>query len=130
MVRTHAVRYFLPIFIFIGLATTFSSSVFAAGSCDNYTPDVNGTTVTCNPTGSTSAGVISTESNITVGNNVTVNINTGTVLAINGSTVGIGSRANVTNNGSLNTSSFYYGYGISSGVNGRSQAGGSTIINN
>ena len=107
-----------------------SSFANAAGSCDNYTPDTNGTTVTCTPVGSTSAGVISTQGSTTVGNSVTVNINTGTSLVINGSTVGIGSGATVVNDGNLNTSSFYYGYGISSGANGRSQAGGSNITNN
>ena len=109
---------------------SFSSPLMAAGSCDNYTPDVNGTTVTCIGVGSTSAGVISAQSNTTAGNSVTVNINSGTSLIINGSTVGIGSAATVLNDGNLNTSAFYYGYGISSGANGRSQAGGSTITNN
>ena len=109
---------------------SFSSPLMAAGSCDNYTPDVNGTTVTCTAVGSTSAGVISAQSNTTAGNSVTVNINSGTSLIINGSTVGIGSAATVLNDGNLNTSAFYYGYGISSGANGRSQAGGSTITNN
>ncbi len=108
----------------------FSSFSIAAGSCDNYTPDINGTVVTCTGVGSTSAGVISTQSNTTVGNSVTVNINSGTSLIINGSTVGIGSAATVVNDGNLNTSAFYFGYGISSGVNGRSQAGGSSITNN
>jgi autotransporter family porin len=35
----------------------------------------------------------------------------------------------VNNYGTLNTNSFYFGYGISSGSNGRSQAGGATINN-
>lgn len=112
-----------------GFALFASAAVFAAGSCDNYTPDTSGTTVTCIPSGSTSAGVISTQGSTSAGNNVTVNVNSGTVLLINGSTIGLGSGANVTNNGNLNTSSFYNGYGISSGANGRSQAGGSTIAN-
>jgi outer membrane autotransporter protein len=107
----------------------FSSFSMAAGSCDNYTPG-NNATVTCTGSGSTSVGVISTQSDTTVGNSVTVNINSGTSLIINGSTVGIGSAATVVNDGNLNTSAFYYGYGISSGANGRSQAGGSNITNN
>ena len=107
----------------------FPSFSMAAGSCDNYTPG-NNATVTCTGSGSTSVGVISTQSDTTVGNSVTVNINSGTSLIINGSTVGIGSAATVVNDGNLNTSAFYYGYGISSGANGRSQAGGSTITNN
>ncbi|MBU3556970.1 autotransporter outer membrane beta-barrel domain-containing protein [Polynucleobacter sp. Ross1-W9] len=112
-------------YIFLG----FPSSSMAAGSCDNYTPG-NNATVTCTGSASTSVGVISTQSDTTVGNSVTVNINSGTSLIINGSTVGIGSAATVVNDGNLNTSAFYYGYGISSGANGRSQAGGSNITNN
>ena len=118
----------IRIFLF-GFSLCTSTAVFAAGSCDNYTPDTSGTTVTCIPSGSTSAGVISTQGSSSAGNNVTVNVNSGTVLLINGSTIGLGSGANVTNNGNLNTSSFYNGYGISSGANSRSQAGGSTIAN-
>ena len=113
----------------IGFSLCASAATFAAGSCDNYTPDTSGTIVTCIPSGTTSAGVISTQGNSGAGNNVTVNVNSGTALLINGSTIGLGSGANVTNNGNLNTSSFYNGYGISSGANSRSQAGGSTIAN-
>lgn len=126
-------KFLFRSFLSFGVAYTllsFSSPLMAAGSCDNYTPDVNGTTVTCTGVGSTSAGVISAQSNTAAGNSVTVNINPGTSLIINGSTVGIGSAATVVNDGNLNTSAFYYGYGISSGANGRSQAGGSTITNN
>lgn len=113
----------------VGFALCTSATAFAAGSCDNYTPDTSGAIVTCIPSGTTSAGVISTQGNSGAGNNVTVNVNSGTTLLINGSTIGLGSGANVTNNGNLNTSSFYNGYGISSGANSRSQAGGSTIAN-
>lgn len=108
----------------------FSSTAFAVGSCDNYTPDTNGSVVVCAASGTTSAGVISSQGSTTVGNNVSVTVNSGVSLVINGSTIGLGSGANVTNNGNLNTSQFYYGYGISSGANGRSQSGGSTIVNN
>ena len=131
MVFSIALRYLFNSLLFIFIALGFLSGSFAAGSCDNYTPDINGTTVTCTAAGSTSAGVISTSSNTGVGNGVTVNIlDPATSLVINGSTIGLGSGAIVTNNGSLNTSSFFFGYGISSGANGRSQAGGSSITNN
>ena len=126
-------KFLFRSFLSFGVVYTLlslSSPSMAAGSCDNYTPDANGTTVTCTGVGSTSAGVISSQSNTAVGNSVTVNINSGTSLIINGSTVGIGSAATVVNDGNLNTSAFYYGYGISSGANGRSQAGGSNITNN
>ncbi|WP_397389990.1 autotransporter outer membrane beta-barrel domain-containing protein [Polynucleobacter sp.] len=123
-------QLFFGVLVFTSILVIHTPTSLAAGSCDNYTPDANGTTVTCNSVGSTSAGVISSQGSTTAGNNVTVNINSGTVITINGSTVGVGSGANITNNGALNTSSFFYGYGISSGVNGRSQAGGSTITNN
>ncbi|QWD68748.1 autotransporter domain-containing protein [Polynucleobacter sp. VK25] len=118
------------------LCMPMASAVNSVGGCSNFTPDtVNGTstTVTCDTTSSytaiSTAGVISSENTTTVGNRVTVDVVNGTTFAINGSTIGLGSSAQVTNNGNLNTSSFYYGYGISAGVNGRSQAGGNTILN-
>ena len=103
-----------------------AESTLAAGSCDTYAP-TQGQTVTCSPTGTTSTGVQTPQENTTV-NNVTVNINPGTELNINGSTVGIGSGSTVNNSGSLNTKSFFNGYGISFGVNGRSNAGGNTAV--
>ena len=115
---------------------TIASAVNSVGGCSTYTPDtVNGAsmTVTCDTTSSytaiNTAGVISSENTTTIGNRVTVNVVNGTTFVINGSTIGLGSNAQVTNNGNLNTSSFYYGYGISAGVNGRSQAGGNIILN-
>ncbi len=113
----------------VSILAAYAASPLAAGSCDNYTPDTNGTTVTCNPVGTTSAGVISSQNNTMVGNDITVNINPGTAITVNGSTVGLGSGANITNNGSLNTSSFFNGYGISFGTNGRSKVGGNTVLN-
>lgn len=115
----------------------FSSTSFAAsvGGCNNYTPDAGTSsarvTVTCSSSVSPDAtsGVISTQGSTTLGNYVTVNILNGTSLIIDGSTVGVGSNANISNRGNLNTSSFYYGYGMSSGANGRSQAGGNTLVN-
>jgi hypothetical protein len=114
---------------------TVSSHALAAstGGCDNYTPDASGTVVTCtsSTTPAATAGVTSTTATTptSFGNNVTVNIGAGTVLNISGSTVGLGSGAIVTNNGTLNTNSFTYGYGISVGANGRSQNGGAAINN-
>jgi hypothetical protein len=117
----------------------FSSQLIAAGSyggCSNFTPDTaNGAsmTVTCDTTSSypaiSNAGIITSENTTTIGNRVTVEVVNGTTFVINGSTIGLGSNAQVSNNGNLNTSSFYYGYGISVGVNGRSQAGGNIILN-
>ncbi len=106
----------------------------STGGCNSYTPNTasgSSQTVTCTGvvTPAATAGVISTQNTTTVGNNVTVNIANGTSLVIDGSTICLGSNANVSNHGNLNTSSFYYGYGMSSGANGRSQAGGSTFVN-
>lgn len=106
----------------------------STGGCDSYAPNTaSGTsqTVSCNSSISPAAteGVTSTANSTSIGNNVTVNVVNGTSLVINGSTIGIGSNANVSNHGNLNTSAFYYGYGMSSGANGRSQAGGSTLLN-
>ena len=113
---------------------TISAHALAAstGGCDNYTPDASGTVVTCTSVQAAAvAGVTSTTATTptSFGNNVTVNIGAGTILNISGSTVGLGSGAIVTNNGTLNTNSFTYGYGISVGANGRNQNGGATINN-
>ena len=122
----------LGIFTF-SMCLGFISNTYAAstGGCSNYTTDTNGTVVDCQPstTPAATAGVVSTQSSTAVGNNVTVNISSGTILNFPGSTVGLGSGATVNNYGTLNTNSFYYGYGISIGANGRSQAGGATINN-
>ena len=97
----------------------------------NYTPG-NNANITCKPinVGETvaSAGVISA-TNTTDGNGVRVTVAAGTVYTVVGSTIGLGSGATVNNSGALNTSSFYNGYGISAGVNGRSQAGGNSLNN-
>ncbi|QWE21036.1 autotransporter domain-containing protein [Polynucleobacter sp. AP-Kolm-20A-A1] len=119
-----------------------SLSIAANGSClvtaptpvpvgaNPYVP-VNGQTVECSPGGAAAtAGVISAPNTTTQGNGVNVLINATTQLTIDGSTVGLGSGAVVNNNGSLDTSSFYNGYGISAGANGRSQAGGNELNNN
>lgn len=106
----------------------------STGGCDSYTPNtVSGSsqTIACTSsiTPAATTGVISTQNSTTVGNNVTVDVANGTSLVINGSTIGLGSNASVSNHGNLNTSSFYYGYGMSSGANGRSQAGGTSFTN-
>lgn len=72
---------------------------------------------------------VQTAENNTGNNNVTVNVNAGTVLSFQGSPIGIGSASTVSNAGTLNSGTFYYGYGISFGANGRSGAGGNTVTN-
>jgi outer membrane autotransporter protein len=127
-------KYSLQInIIFAVLFISFSQWTPAAstGGCDVYTPDAYGSTVTCTSTviPAATAGIISTQGSTSVGNNITVNIGANTILDIVGSTVGVGSGSTVNNSGTLRTNSFYYGYGISIGANGRSQAGGATVNN-
>lgn len=97
----------------------------------NYAP-ANNANITCKPIngGETvaSGGVISA-TNTTDGNGVRVIVVASTVYTVVGSTIGLGSGATVNNSGTLNTSSFYNGYGISAGANGRSQAGGNSLNN-
>ena len=88
-----------------------------------------GDIIVCNNTYPASTSGVQTPQNNTGNNGVTVNIDATAVRSINGSTVGIGSGSTVNNAGSLNTQSFTYGYGISFGANGRSQAGGNTAVN-
>lgn len=98
------------------------------GGCDNYTP-TEGQTVTCSAsvTPVATSGVQTTTT--TANNNITVNVLSGTTLSINGSPIGIGSGSTVNNYGILNSRSFFNGYGMSSGANSRSQAGGTTLNN-
>ncbi|MCD8517133.1 MAG: autotransporter-associated beta strand repeat-containing protein, partial [Burkholderiaceae bacterium] len=100
----------------------------SVGGCDTYTP-TQGQTVTCTIAGTNPGSIgIQVPTNTSV-NNVTVNIQPGVVLNVNGSTVGLGNTSTVTNAGTLNTRAFFNGYGISSGVNGRSGGGGNIFIN-
>ncbi len=117
--------------VLLALSGAGVSPVFAAstGGCDNYTP-TSGQTVTCTSSVTPAAtnGVQTAQSN-TGNNNVTVNVGSGTVLSFQGSPIGIGSTSTVTNSGTLNSGTFYYGYGISFGANGRSGAGGNSVTN-
>lgn len=96
--------------------------------CSSYIPGP-GDTIVCSSAYASSTSGVQTPQNNTGNNNVTVNIDSTAVRSINGSTVGIGSGSTVNNAGSLNTQSFFYGYGISFGANGRSKAGGNTVNN-
>lgn len=117
--------------VLLALSGAGVSPVLAAstGGCDNYTP-TTGQTVTCTSTVTPAAtNGVQTAQNSTSNNNVTVNVNNGTVLSFQGSPIGIGSASTVTNSGTLNSGTFYYGYGISFGANGRSGAGGNSVTN-
>jgi len=109
-------------------AQTTRAQVTGNGGCNTYEP-IQGATVTCSTAydNEDSKGVQAPQ-NTTV-NNVTVIIEPGVVLDISGSTVGLGNTSTVKNQGTLNTRSFFNGYGISSGVNGRSGGGGNTFLN-
>jgi hypothetical protein len=97
--------------------------------CDTYSIATSSITVTCNSGYAASTSGVQTPQSDTTVNNTTVNIESSASRSINGSTVGIGSGSTVTNAGKLNTQSFFYGYGVSFGANGRSQAGGNTFLN-
>ena len=111
------------------MASSAHGQVTAAGGCDSYDP-IDGQVVLCTPKGSNpeTKGVQTPEKNTTI-NNVTVLVQPGVTIDVNGSTIGLGSGTVVVNEGTLFTRRFRYGYGISSGVNGRSTAGGNSITN-
>ena len=134
-----SVEYFKSIPSSMGIAS--KSGIFALlaifpgiahaqniNGCDNYAPSA-GQTVTCSNAYAPSILGVQTPQNNTGNNNVTVNIDATAQRSINGSTIGLGSNSVVNNAGSLNTQSFYFGYGVSFGANGRSTAGGGTIVN-
>jgi hypothetical protein len=131
--QSNSARRIELIFLLIASIVIFASFVRTAyaqnlNGCDNYSP-TTGQTVTCNNSFSSSTSGVQTLQNNTGNNNVTVNIAPNAQRSINGSTVGLGSNSVVNNAGSLNTQSFYFGYGISFGANGRSTAGGGIIDN-
>ncbi|MBS7805854.1 autotransporter outer membrane beta-barrel domain-containing protein [Rhizobiales bacterium TNE-4] len=128
-----AKRVFAP--ALIGLAFAFlaagpvpSLAQANLNGCSSYVPGP-GDTIVCSSAYAASTSGVQTPDNNTGNNNVTVTIDSSAVRSINGSTVGIGSGSTVNNAGSLNTQSFFYGYGISFGANGRSQAGGNAVTN-
>ena len=101
------------------------------GGCTTFTP-TEGQSVECNTADGTLTEIDNTgiqSSTNTSNNNVTVTVESGVVFDINGSTIGLGSGATVFNSGRLDTRSFFNGYGISSGANSRSGAGGNFIQN-
>ncbi len=101
------------------------------GGCTTFSP-TEGEFVECNTADGTLTEIDNTgiqSSTNTSNNNVTVTIEPGVVFDISGSTIGLGSGARVINSGQLDTRSFFNGYGISSGANRRSGAGGSFIQN-
>ena len=104
------------------------AQVTAQGGCNNYTP-MQGDIVSCSPELSTATSGVQTPEKNTGNNDVTVRVFPETVLSVNGSTIGLGSGSKITNEGTLFTQSFRYGYGMSAGVNGRSTAGGNTLTN-
>jgi outer membrane autotransporter protein len=116
------------LFFTSALIISHVSTAQSIGGCDNYTP-TEGLTVTCSasvtPAATSGVQTATTTSN----NNITVNVLSGTTLSINGAPIGIGSGSTVNNSGTLNSRSFFNGYGMSSGANSRSQAGGSTLNN-
>ena len=95
--------------------------------CSDYSPTA-GATVTCNDSFALSANGVQTTPNSTANNGVTVSIESTSQRSISGSTVGLGSGSTVVNAGRLNTQSFFFGYGLSFGANGRSTLGGNTAI--
>ena len=106
-----------------------NAQVTVNGGCDSYIPS-QGQTVVCSVEGSNpdAKGVQTPENNKTI-NDVTVIINEGVVLDVNGSNIGLGAGTTVRNSGTLYTRKFRYGYGMSAGVNGRSTAGGNDFTN-
>ena len=120
-------RKLAHISFFITVFFSGASTAQSIGGCDNYAP-TEGQTVTCSPTITPAAttGVQSTTN--ASNNNITVNVLSGTTLSISSSPIGIGSGSTVNNYGTLN-SVLSNGYGMSSGTNGRSEAGGSTLKN-
>lgn len=117
--------------LFAGLVALWAASPAAlaqnVNGCSDYTPTA-GATVTCSSSFGPSTSGVQTPANSTGNNGVTVTVDATAQRSINGSTVGLGSGSTVVNAGRLNTQSFFFGYGLSFGANGRSTLGGNTAI--
>lgn len=124
------IKNFFTVSSLVGLASfagIYMPNVYAdyTGVCSNYVPTSN-EVVVCSGSGGT--GVQAPKDNTSV-NGVSVTVQSGVRLNLSGSTIALGSLSTVSNSGTLDTNSFYYGYGISSGANGRSGGGGNSITN-
>lgn len=128
ILRSESSRFAIAAIFALGAGTAAPALAAPANvnGCSSYVPE-QGQTITCNSDYAASTNGVQTPQNNTGNNNVTVNIDSSSVRSINGSTVGIGSGSTVVNAGSLDTQSFYYGYGISFGANGRSTLGGNSV---
>jgi len=124
--RPRLARGLLAVLVVLGAASPAALAQNVNG-CSAYSPAA-GSTVTCgSPFGPSTSGVQSPANN-TGNNGVTVSVDATAQRSINGSTVGLGSGSTVVTAGRLNTQSFFFGYGISFGANGRSTLGGNTAI--
>ncbi len=137
--KFHAKQVYLPWLFAVPFLIFASASSFAQnGSCtvtggsggsNAYAP-TGGEIISCASGGTAANSGITAPTNTTSqGNGISITLNSSMVYSLNYSTIGLGSSSTVSNSGSLDTGSFYNGYGISAGANGRSQAGGNTINN-
>lgn len=132
--RKALLSQYLPLAILVSVSWVTNAQVTATGGCDNYSP-ASSSTVTCSPSGSNPSSLGVTTPNDTSVNNVTVQVQSGVALVVNGPTISLGSGSLVENSGALytvnaGTGAFAaQGYGIAAGAANRSKAGGNQVSN-
>ena len=127
-------------FIYGGLIIVLNNDLAAQTGCPSGVLTAGNQVITCNANAviATPISTYSTSSPPPSGSplissdaydNIDVTVANGTTIQLSGSPIGLASGSTVTNNGVLNSNSFTNGYGISFGVNGRTNTGGNTVTN-
>ena len=132
--KTLKISYFLVLLALLSHVNTgivFAQPAGCPGVFIGGNQTINCSTSSTSSSPQASNFAISTPINIStsVNDSNAVTISRYTTIQLSGSPIGLASGNTVTNYGILNSNSFSNGYGISFGVNGRSNTGGNTVLN-
>jgi hypothetical protein len=117
-------------FIFGGLIIFLNNDARAQTGCPSGVLTSGNQTIVCNANAVINTSITTPSGNSTTTyDNVNVTVVNGTIIRLSGSPIGLASGSTFTNNGLLSSNTFFNAYGISFGVNGRSNSGGNTVTN-
>jgi fibronectin-binding autotransporter adhesin len=113
-----------------GFIIALSNDIMAQTGCPSGALTSGNQTIICNANAVINTAITTPDNNSTaVYDNVNVTVVNGTTIRLSGSPIGLASGSSVTNNGLLSSNTFFNAYGISFGVNGRSNTGGNSVTN-
>jgi outer membrane autotransporter protein len=113
-----------------GFIIALSNDIMAQTGCPSGALTSGNQTIICNANAVINTAITTPDNNSTaVYDNVNVTVVNGTTIRLSGSPIGLASGSTVTNNGLLSSNTFFNAYGISFGVNGRSNTGGNSVTN-